>query len=93
MTSDDVDIPASHLLYVVAAMAAIPPDHCRCDPLIVRVAHLQTLRIAGLKLRQRGPKYNEQSISRYKDTSSKQAHGSPACFHWLSSGENVCSMR
>jgi hypothetical protein len=31
---------------------------------------LETLRIAGLKLRQRDSKYNEQSASRYNDTSS-----------------------
>jgi hypothetical protein len=43
---------------------------------------LQTLRIVGLKLRQRDPKYNEHSASRYKDTSSNLAHGSPACFRW-----------
>jgi hypothetical protein len=54
---------------------------------------LQTLRIAGLTLRQHDPKYNKHFASRYDDTSSKMAHGSPACFRWLSSGENGCSIR
>jgi hypothetical protein len=54
---------------------------------------LQAVRIAGLKLRQRDPKYNEHSASGYKNTSSNLAHGSPACFHWLSCGDNGCSIR
>src|SRR5579859_2665767 len=57
-----------------------------CELFIVRPAHLQTLRIAGLELRQRDP---NSMNTLHPDTRVHHqiwAHGSPACLHWWSSG-------